>query len=102
MQLEDSLPSAQLTHATVMFADILGFTALSESAGVERAYLVVTDCLRLLDDAIREHGGAVDKYLGDCLMAVFGHPVHLAEAESAGRARRAPHARTRGAVQRGE
>jgi class 3 adenylate cyclase/tetratricopeptide (TPR) repeat protein len=83
MQSEDTLPTAHLTHATVMFADILGFTALSESAGVERAYLVVTECLRLLDDAIREQGGAVDKYLGDCLMAVFGHPVALADAEAA-------------------
>jgi len=36
MQLDDSLPSARLTYATVMFADILGFTALSESATVSR------------------------------------------------------------------
>jgi class 3 adenylate cyclase/tetratricopeptide (TPR) repeat protein/ABC-type cobalamin transport system ATPase subunit len=83
MQSERVVPAARLTRATVMFADIVGFTALTERAGAENAYLVVTGCLRLLDDIVRDHGGSVDKYLGDCLMAVFGYPVPLDEAESA-------------------
>ncbi|MBW2415264.1 MAG: adenylate/guanylate cyclase domain-containing protein, partial [Deltaproteobacteria bacterium] len=61
----------------MMFADLVGFTALSERIGSERAYLIVTECLKRLDAVARRHGGAVDKYLGDCLMAVFGHPVPL-------------------------
>jgi class 3 adenylate cyclase/tetratricopeptide (TPR) repeat protein len=63
-----------------MFADITGFTTLSERSGVEQAYSVVTECLKLLDGVVRRHGGAVDKYLGDCLMAVFGHPVAVEHA----------------------
>jgi len=64
-------------RAAVLFADIVGFTALSESAGVEHAYAVVTGCLKLLDGVARQHGGVVDKYLGDALMAVFGIPAPL-------------------------
>ncbi len=69
------MPGARLIHATVAFADIVGFTALSERLGPERAYRAVTECLRLLDGIARKQGGAVDKYLGDALMVVFGHPL---------------------------
>jgi class 3 adenylate cyclase len=68
---------ARRVRAAVLFADLAGFTPLSERDGVERAYSIVTGGLRLLDDVARRHGGAVDKYLGDRLMAVFGHPVPL-------------------------
>jgi class 3 adenylate cyclase len=63
-----------------MFVDILGATELSECAGIERAYVTVTGCLRVLDGIARRHGGVVDKYLSDCLMAVFGVPIASAEA----------------------
>ena len=39
------------------------------------AYSTVTECLMALDTIARRHGGSVDKYLGDCIMAVFGVPV---------------------------
>jgi class 3 adenylate cyclase len=64
-------------RATVMFADLVGYTALSDRVGGERAYLITTECLKRLDAIVRKHGGAVDRYLGDCLMAVFGHPIPL-------------------------
>ncbi len=69
---------AERRRATVLFADLIGFTALSAAIGPERAYLITTECMRRLDAIARRHGGAVDKYLGDCLMAVFGHPLPLA------------------------
>ena len=71
-------PTARRVRATVMFATLSGFTALSETLGTERAYLIVTGCLRLLDGIARKYGGSVDKYLGDALMAVFGHPAPVA------------------------
>ncbi len=70
---------AQSIRATVLFADLVGFTAFSEVVGPESAYLAVSGALQLLDGIARRHGGSVDKYLGDALMAVFGHPVPLAE-----------------------
>ena len=67
----------RLVRATVCFASVAGFTALSEALGVERAYGIVTGGLRVLEGIARRHGAAVDKYLGDSLMAVYGHPVPL-------------------------
>ena len=68
---------------TVMFADITGFTSLAEESGAERTYDVITGCLKLLDGIARRHGGSVDKYLGDAIMAVFGLPLALEEAPRA-------------------
>jgi len=68
-------PRARLARATVMFADVVGFTALSESLGAERAYFAVMGAMRVVDGVARRHGGAVDKYLGDSLMIVFGYPM---------------------------
>lgn len=66
--------------ATVMFVDIVGATTLSDRVGIERAYAIVTGCLRILDAIARRHGAVVDKYLSDCLMAVFGFPIQSADA----------------------
>jgi hypothetical protein len=41
---EPSPPPARLVRATVAFAGVVGFTALSQAVGVERAYLAVTGC----------------------------------------------------------
>ncbi len=80
----DALPSsARSVRATVMFASLVGFTGLSTAHGPERAYLIVTGCLRGLDAIARRYGGAVDKYLGDSLMVVFGHPAPIANAARA-------------------
>src|SRR5262245_65693832 len=73
----------RLRRATIMFVDILGFPALSERAGAEVAYVIVSGCLRLLDEIARRHGGAVDKYLGDAMMVVFGVPFAVERAERA-------------------
>jgi class 3 adenylate cyclase len=70
-------------RATVMFVDIKGFTALSREVGPETAYFAVGGAMTLVESVARLHGGAVDRYLGDCLMAVFGHPVPLPEPEHA-------------------
>jgi class 3 adenylate cyclase/predicted ATPase len=72
-------PSGRVARATVLFADVVGFTELSERDGPERAYFALTGALRILDQVARRHGASVDKYLGDSLMAVFGHPVPIAE-----------------------
>ena len=71
----------------MLFADLIGFTPLCEKIGIEPAYVLVTEALRRLDETLRRHGGAVDKYLGDALMAVFGYPAFIEQpAASAVRA----------------
>src|SRR5512144_396808 len=70
-------------NATVVFVDLLGASTLSATVGIERAYAIVTGCLRVLDGIARRHGGVVDRYLSDCLMAVFGFPIQSPNAPAA-------------------
>lgn len=74
---------AERRRATVLFADITGFTALTERVALPEAHAIVSGCLRLLDEVARRHGGSVDKYLGDCVMAVFGVPLAIEDAPRA-------------------
>ncbi len=74
---------ARLVRATVLFADVVGFTDLAETIGPERAYFVVRGAVRIVDEIARRHGGAVDKYLSDCLLATFGFPVPNANPAAA-------------------
>ncbi|MBW2373320.1 MAG: adenylate/guanylate cyclase domain-containing protein, partial [Deltaproteobacteria bacterium] len=83
MSVELPARRAEQITATAVFADVVGFSPLSAQAGAEGAYLAVTHLLRLLDGIARKHGGSVDKYLGDKLMAVFGYPVPLERPERA-------------------
>ncbi len=55
----------------VMFSDIRGFTALSESLTPEESFRLLNDYLGIVGPVIRENHGFVDKYLGDGLMAIF-------------------------------
>ena len=51
--------------------------------GAAEAYRAVSGCLQILHEAAVEHGGSVDKYLGDCILAVFGAPIALEDAPRA-------------------
>ncbi|MCC6765155.1 MAG: AAA family ATPase [Deltaproteobacteria bacterium] len=70
-------------RATVLFADITGFTSLTERAGTVRAFPIVVGCLQVLDEVARKHGGTVEKLIGDCVMALFGFPEALEDAPRA-------------------
>ncbi len=70
-------------RATVLFADITGFTSLVEQAGDEEAYEIIGACMRLLDAIVVKHGGRVEKHAGDCVVAVFGAPLGAETAPSA-------------------
>jgi class 3 adenylate cyclase/tetratricopeptide (TPR) repeat protein len=64
-------------QVTVVFADISGFTALSERLDPEEVASFSNDCMKELVDAVYQYEGMVDKFIGDCIMAVFGAPIAL-------------------------
>lgn len=60
--------------ATVLFADVSGFTAMSEDLDPEEVRDVMNTVWQRVDGIIVEHGGSIDKHIGDAVMALFGVP----------------------------
>jgi adenylate cyclase len=74
-------------EVTVLFSDIAGFTAISEACDPATLVQGLNTYFSTMTDIIEAHGGFVDKYIGDAIVAVFGAPVQDARhAEQAMRA----------------
>jgi adenylate cyclase len=78
---------SQRKDATVLFSDLSGFTAMSSTLDPEDVREIVNRYFEALSAAVQRYDGTIDKYIGDCVMAVFGVPV--AHADDAARACRA-------------
>lgn len=65
----------QMRPVTVLFADIRNFTALAETMSPRDVVNILNKYFQIMADAIFAHGGTLDKFMGDCVMAVFGAPV---------------------------
>jgi adenylate cyclase len=80
-------PADERRQVTVLFADLSGYTAVSERMDPESVKALVDGALRRLGEEVTRYGGTVDKYIGDNVMAVFGAPVaHEDDEERAVRA----------------
>jgi len=72
---------------TIVFADVSGFTALSEKLDPEKVREVINACFDWLVPVVQKYDGTIDKFIGDEIMAVFGAPAaHEDDAERALRA----------------
>ena len=76
-------------HATVMFSDLTGYTALNEAFDPEEVEAVMGRVKREAIAVIERHGGRVNQFVGDEVMAMFGVPV--ARRDDPQRARCVPH-----------
>ncbi|HCF56548.1 MAG TPA: hypothetical protein DFS52_00945, partial [Myxococcales bacterium] len=71
---------AERREVTVLFADLAGFTALSERLDPEEVVGVVNRFFALVAGVTRRWGGAIDKYLGDAALVLFGAPCAVEQA----------------------
>jgi adenylate cyclase len=70
---------AQMRELTVMFCDMRGFTQISETLTPIELQALLHSVFNRLTQVIRQHGGTIDKYMGDCVMAFWGAPVKMAD-----------------------
>ncbi|MBM4423818.1 MAG: adenylate/guanylate cyclase domain-containing protein [Chloroflexi bacterium] len=65
----------QRAELTIMFSDIRGFTTLSEQMSPDDVVAILNEYLGVMSDVIHRHGGTIDKYEGDLIMAFFNAPL---------------------------
>lgn len=63
-------------EVTILFADIRGFTSLSERKDPEALINMLNEYFTVMTTVIQKNQGYIDKFIGDAIMAVFGSPVH--------------------------
>ncbi|MBC2717040.1 MAG: AAA family ATPase [Desulfobacteraceae bacterium] len=64
-------------RVTVLFADVAGFTSMSEKLDPEQVHQIMDGCFKILMDEIHNHKGTINQFTGDGIMALFGAPVAI-------------------------
>jgi adenylate cyclase len=72
---DDSTLAASRRRTTVLFSDIRGFTSMSEKMPPEDVVTFLREYLTVMTEAVFKHGGTVDKYIGDAIMALYNVPL---------------------------
>lgn len=79
-EYEQSLTDNEIIEATVAFIDICGFTAISEHESPDVVVDMLNRYFDLMAEEIIAQNGIIDKFMGDCVMAVFKEKFHLDRA----------------------
>jgi class 3 adenylate cyclase len=81
LERRESAVAGERRCVTVLFADLRQFTALSEQLPPEQVVSILNDYFERMTRVIREHGGRVDKFIGDAIMADWGALYDVEHAE---------------------
>jgi class 3 adenylate cyclase/DNA-binding NarL/FixJ family response regulator len=77
LRADASIAQQREVEVTVLFSDIRGFSTLSERLGARDIAEVIGRHLQAMAECVAAHGGTIDKFQGDAVMAVFGAPVPM-------------------------
>jgi class 3 adenylate cyclase len=72
---DESSLEGQHKTVTVLFADMRGFTTLSEDLEIGPLISILNDYLAMIADTVLKNGGMINKFIGDAVMAIYGAPV---------------------------
>lgn len=79
-EFESEIMANETINATVGFFDICGFTSISESFSPDKVVKMLNSYFEIMVEEIISHGGHVDKFMGDAILAVFRNENHLERA----------------------
>jgi len=73
--IDDIKLGGKKANVTVLFADIRGFTSMSEKMKAEDVSLILNEYFTEIEPIITKHNGVINKFIGDAVMAIFGEPI---------------------------